>query len=114
MCDYLSGFYNNLLLQAKKRESHRVFDSTAPQWVWDLTPHPPGPISSWDKNEYCVSPVLVASRPHVLHGCEATGDTSEAVQVFQNGASHLQVIRVLGGLRESERQEAFRDGRQEQ
>lgn len=53
-----------------------------------------------------VSPVLVASCPHVLHGGEATRNASEAVQVFQNSASYLQVIRVPGGLEELQHQQA--------
>lgn len=50
----------------------------------------------------------MASCPHILHGGEATGDTSEAVQVFQHSASHFQVIRIPGGLGVLEHQDVFR------
>lgn len=44
------------------------------------------------------SPVLVAPGAHVLHRSEAAGDARKAVEVVQDGAAGLQVVRVTGGL----------------
>lgn len=44
------------------------------------------------------SPVLVTPSAHVLHGSEAAGNTSKAVEVVQDGATGLQVVRVSCGL----------------
>lgn len=40
----------------------------------------------------------MASSAYVLHCGEAAGDTSKAVEVVQDGATCLQVIRVSCGL----------------
>lgn len=44
------------------------------------------------------SPVLMAPSAYVLHCCEAARDASKAVEVVQDGATCLQVIRVSCGL----------------
>lgn len=53
----------------------------------------------------------MAPGANVFHGGKATGDTSEAVQVVQDGATRLQVVRVSGGL-ENEKEGAWSPGTQ--
>lgn len=49
------------------------------------------------------SPILVAPSSHVLHCSKATGNPSEAIQVVQDGATCLQVVRVSCGLRKKDK-----------
>lgn len=43
-------------------------------------------------------PVLVTPCPHVLHSSKATGNSSEAVQILQNGPPRFQIIWIFSGL----------------
>lgn len=48
------------------------------------------------------SPVLMAPSADVLHCSEAAGNTGKAIEVVQDGATGLQVVRVSGCLGEPE------------